>query len=137
MDYSSYPDPDATAITEFPIPQSPPSKCSYALPTLPYDFSSYDFPPAIVIQPDEPAVDSNVAMNGDSAVSPERNTAIRARSDSRNFGALQINFERGDWARGYLIENTGEIDSLDEEWEEDLLPSGSNMDRKCVSKIVM
>lgn len=29
-----------------------------------------------------------------------------------NLGALQIkNFEKGDWAQGYVIEDTGEIDS--------------------------
>lgn len=48
------------------------------------------------MQPDKTAVGSDVAIDPDAAVGPERNSAIGARSDLNNFEALQINFERGD-----------------------------------------
>lgn len=113
----------------FRVPQSPPSKLSHKLPPpLSYDFSSPS-----VIQHDRAAIGSDAADVSDVSVGLERNLAITARSDSENFGALQINFERGDWAQGYVIENTGEIES-DGNWKEDLLPSGSSTDRDLVSK---
>ncbi|MCJ1346306.1 hypothetical protein MMC31_004521 [Peltigera leucophlebia] len=52
-----------------------------------------------------------------------------------NFGALKINFERGNWAQGYVIEDIGKINSPDEKWKEDLLPSGSDTDRNVAEKI--
>lgn len=113
----------------FRVPQSPPSKLSHALPPpLSYDFSS-----SYAMQHDRAATGFDAANAGNASVSLERNLAITARSDSDHFGALQINFERGDWARGYVIESTGEIES-DGNWKEDLLPSGSSTDRDLVSK---
>ena len=83
------------------------------------------------MQPDKPVVDSDSVKNPES---PERSMAIRARSDSNSFGALQFNFEREDWAHGYVIEDTGIINTSDHEWEEGLLPFESNMNSKWVSK---
>lgn len=118
----------------FRVPQPPPSKLTHALPLpLSYDFSSADFSASSVMQPDRAAIGSDAADAADVAISLERNLAITARSDSDNFGALQINFERGDWAQGYVIESTGKVES-DENWKEDLLRSGSSTDRDLVSK---
>ncbi len=85
------------------------------------------------MQHDRAAIGSDAANTAGVSVSLERNLAITARSDSDNFGALQINFERGDWAQGYVIESTGEVES-DGNWKEDLLPTGSSTDRDLVSK---
>ncbi|MCJ1346727.1 hypothetical protein MMC31_004945 [Peltigera leucophlebia] len=60
---------------------------------------------------------------------------IRARSDSTNFGALQVNFERGEWVYRYVIEDMGKINSSDGTWKEDLLPSRSNIDRNAAARI--
>lgn len=108
----------------FRVPQSPPSKLSH---TLPPPLSSS------VMQHDRAAIGSDAANAADVSVSLERDLAITARSDSDNFGALQINFGRGDWAQRYVIESTGEVES-DGNWNEDLLPSGSSTDRDLVSK---
>lgn len=123
-----------TCDSGFRVPQSSPSKLSHTLPPpLSYDFSSYDFSSSSVMQHDGAAIGSDAANAADVSVSLERKLAITARSDSDNFGALQINFERGDWAQGYVIESTGEVES-DGNWKEDLLPTGSSTDRDLVSK---
>lgn len=66
------------------------------------------------MQPNRAAIGSNAADAVDAAdvaVILERKLAITARSDSDNFGALQINFDRGDWAQGYVTESSGEVES--------------------------
>lgn len=66
------------------------------------------------MQPNRAAIGSNAADAvdaADAAVSLERKLAITARSDSENFGALQMNFERREWAQGYVIESSGEVES--------------------------
>lgn len=83
------------------------------------------------MQPDEKVVDPDADKPPES---PELTMALKARSDSSSFGALQYNLQREDYAQGYVIEDTGRIDLSDEKWIEDLIPSGSNMNRSWVSK---
>ena len=64
----------------------------------------------------------------------EQLAIMKTRSDSNNFGALQMNSQKTDWAQGYVIEVDGSIKSSSDQYKDDLIPLRLNIDRDLVSE---
>lgn len=115
---------DTSVIFKNPVSEKPSSSFStVSSPGREFDFWSFIMP--------QTSAEGNIAASS----SLEIRTAARLRPDSNHFGAIQPDFEKDDWAHGYVIENTGEVaDWADEEWKNKLIPHGMSLDREWVSK---
>lgn len=96
---------------------------------LPHDFSTGGFDSS-----EKSYEDFHTIIDSVPIPTAEQLAIMKTRSDSNNFGALQMNSQKTDWARRYVIEVDGRICSSSGQYKNDLIPLKLNMDRNLVSE---
>lgn len=101
----------------------------YNATALPHDIS-----PGIFDSSEKSYEDFHTIIDSIPVPTAEQLAIMKTRSDSNNFGALQMNSQKTDWAQGYVIEVDGSIDASSDQYKDDLIPLRLNIDRDLVSE---